>query len=80
MWQYNKTTRKCFTLIILQRRHKRQNTDWPEIPDHPHRILIAGGSASVKTKCLLNIISHEPDINKIYLCAKNRYEAKYFSK
>ena len=52
MWQYNKTTRKLFTLIILQRRHKKQNTNWPEILDHPYRILIVGGSGSVKTKCL----------------------------
>ena len=25
---------------------KENNPDWPEIPDHPYRILIVGGSAS----------------------------------
>ena len=30
-----------------------------------------------KTNALLNLISHEPDIDKIYLYAKNPYEAKH---
>ena len=32
------------------------NLNCPDIPDHPHRILIIGGSRSVKTKVLLNLI------------------------
>ena len=36
--------------------------------DHPYRILIIGGSASGKTNALLNLINHEPDIDKkIYM-------------
>ena len=47
------------------------------IPDHPHRILIAGGSATGKTNALLNLINNQPDIDKIYLYAKDQYEPKY---
>ena len=50
---------------------------WPYNSDHPCRILIVGGSGSGKTNALLNLISNEPDIDKIYLYAKNPYEAKY---
>ena len=54
-----------------------QNPNWPYIPDHPYRILIIGGSASGKTNALLNLINNQPDIDKIYLYAKDPYEAKY---
>ena len=47
------------------------------IPDHPYRILIIGGSGSGKTNPLLNLINNQPDIDKIYLYAKDPYEAKY---
>ena len=30
-----------------------------------------------KRNALLNLINHEPDIDKIYLYAKDLYEAKY---
>ena len=53
------------------------NSDWPYIPDHPYRILIIGGSGSGKTNPLLNLISSQPDIDKIYLYTKDPYEAKY---
>ena len=56
---------------------KEHNPNWPEIPDHPYRILIVGGSGSGKTNALLNLINHEPDIDKIYLYAKDPHEAKY---
>ena len=47
------------------------------IPDHPYRILIVGGSGSRITNALLNLIINQPDIDKIYLYAKDPYEAKY---
>ena len=50
---------------------KEHNPNCPKSPDYPYRILIVGGSA------LLNLINHEPDIDKIYLYAKDLYEAKY---
>ena len=53
------------------------NLKWPYIPDHPYRILIIGGSGSGKTNALLNLINNQPDIDKIYLYAKDPYEAKY---
>ena len=37
---------------------KEHNPNWSEIPDHPHRILIAGGPGSGKTNALLNLINH----------------------
>ena len=40
-------------------------------------ILIIGGSVSGKTNALLNLIENQPDIDKIYLYAKDLYEAKY---
>ena len=36
-----------------------------------------GGSGSVKTNLLLNLIKNQPDIDKMYLYAKDPYEAKY---
>ena len=53
------------------------NSKWPYIPDHPYRILIIGGPGSEKTNVLLNLINNQPDIDKIYLYAKDPYEAKY---
>ena len=42
------------------------NSKWPYIPDHPNRILIIGGSGSGKTNALLNLLSNQPDIDKVY--------------
>ena len=47
------------------------NPSWPYIPDHPYTILIIGGSGSEKTNTLLNLINNPPDIDKIYLYAKD---------
>ena len=53
------------------------NSKWPYIPDHPYRILVIGGSGSGKINALLNLINNQPDIDKIYLYAKDPYEKKY---
>ena len=55
---------------------KVHNSNWPQFPNHLYRILIIGGSGFGKTNALLNLISHEQDINKIYLYAKDPYDAK----
>ena len=39
--------------------------------------MIIGGSESGKINVLLNLINHEPDIDKIYLYAKDGYNTKY---
>ena len=51
--------------------------NWPYVPDHPYRILIKGGSGSGKTNILVNLIENQPDIENIYLYAKDPREAKY---
>ena len=51
--------------------------NWPHTPDKPYRIFIIGGSESGKTNLLLNLIEDQPDIDKIYLYAKDPFEAKY---
>ena len=40
-------------------------------------MLIIGGSGSGKTNALLTLMNNQPDIDKIYLYAKDPYEAKY---
>ena len=56
---------------------KKHNPNWPQIPDHAYRVLIVGGSGSGTTNALLNLLNYEPNIDKIYLYAKDPYEAKY---
>ena len=53
------------------------NKNWPYTLYHPYRILIIGGPGSAKTNVLLNLIENQPDIDKIYLYAKDPYESKY---
>ena len=55
----------------------KHNSNWLYIPDHPYRILIIGGSGSEKANALFNVINNQPDIDKIYLYAKDPYEVKY---
>ena len=56
---------------------KEHNINWPYILDHPYGILIMGVSGKEKTNALLNLINNQPDINKIYLYAKDPYEDKH---
>ena len=62
---------------VVKENIKEHNPSWPQIPDHPYRILIIGGSGSGKPNSLINLINHQPDIDKIYLYAKDPYRAKY---
>ena len=50
------------------------NPNWPYIQDYPYRILIIGSSGSGKTNTLLNLINNQPDIDNVYLYAKDPYE------
>ena len=54
-----------------------RNGNWPYTPDKPYRMLIIRGSGSGKTNVLSNLIENQPDIDKIYLYAKDLYETKY---
>ena len=62
---------------VVKENIKEHNPNWPLIPDNPYRKFIIGGSGSGKTISLFNLINHQPDIDKIYLYAKDPYEAKY---
>ena len=62
---------------VLKENMKEHNTNWPQIPDHPYRILIARGSGLRKTNSLFSLMNQQSDIDKIYLYAKDLYEAKY---
>ena len=61
---------------IFKEDTKWHNLNWPKFPDQSFRILIVGSSKSGKTNALLNLINHEPDIDKIYFYAKDPYDAK----
>ena len=51
---------------VTQEDTKEHNPKWPEISDHPCRILIIGGSSgSGKTNALFTLVNNEPDIDKI---------------
>ena len=63
--------------VYANKNNTEHNQKWPYIPDHPYRILIISGSGSGKTNALLNLINNQPDIDKIFLYAKDPYEAKY---
>ena len=47
---------------ITQEDIKRHNSKWPEIPDHPYSISIAGDAGSGKTKIIKQIL-----IKSIYM-------------
>ena len=62
---------------VIKEETKEHSPNWPEISDHLYRILIIRGSGSGKTNSLFNVISQQPDIDKIYLYAKYLNEAKF---
>ena len=52
---------------------KEKNSNWPQISDHPYRILIIGGSGSREINSLFNLISQQLDADKIYSYAKDPF-------
>ena len=61
---------------VTEETMKQHSSNWPRT-DHLYGILIIGGSGSGKANWLFDLISHQPDIDKMYLYAKDPYEAKY---
>ena len=53
---------------------KKHNLNWPQIPEHPYRILIV---TVTESNASFNLISHQPNIYKIYLYTKDPYQINY---
>ena len=53
------------------------NLKWSYIPGHSYRILTMGVFGFGKTNAISNLINNQPGIEKLYLYAKDPYEAKY---
>ena len=51
---------------VTKEKIEQHNPNWPQISDHPYRILIIGGSGSGEINSLFNLRNEEPDIDKIY--------------
>ena len=47
-------------------KYKTTQSNWPQIPDHPYRILIISSSGYGKINTLLNLKSIQHDVDKIY--------------
>ena len=54
-------------VYVTQEDIKEHDPNWPEILDHPYQILTIGGCRSGKTNALINLLNHEPSIDKIDL-------------
>ena len=57
----------------------KHNANWSQIPDHPCRIVIIGSSRSGKTNALLDVINHQPKIDKsIYMLRIHKKQKMIF--
>ena len=60
-------------MLMFQEKNLREhNPKWPQITNYT-RVLIIGGSEPGNTNALLNLINHQPNIDKRYLYAKESY-------
>ena len=62
---------------VAKENTKEHYPNWPQILDHPYRILAIAGPGYGKTSSLFNLINQKPDIDKMCLYAKDPYEAKF---
>ena len=60
--------------MLQKKAKKKHDPNWLQIPNHLQKILLVGGSGSGKAKSLFNLISLQPDTDKIYLYSKDPYE------
>ena len=58
---------------ITRENIKERNPNWPQVFHYLNRILIIDGSGSGKQSSLLNLISHQPDTDQVYLYANDLY-------
>ena len=54
---------------VTKENKKEHNINWPEIWDHPYRMLIFKGSGSGKMNSLFYLISYQWNIDQMYLYA-----------
>ena len=66
-----------FDNVTNKRNIIEHNKNSPQILDRPYRFLIFGDFESGKTRSLFNLISHQADIDKTHLYAKDPYKTKY---
>ena len=65
---------------IANENNKKHIEKWSYIPWHPYRIIITGGSGSIKTNALLDLTkeqNYRDVIDKIYLYARDLNKLKY---
>ena len=56
-------------MMLPKKNINQHNLQWPQISDHPYRILITGSSGSGKANSLFNLINQESDIdNFFFIC------------
>ena len=65
-----------FDSITNEHKTKR-NPNWGYIPDYPYKIIITCSSGSRNKNALSNLISQQPNIDKICLYAKDPHEPKH---
>ena len=70
-----KQTSNHFNYVTKQN-IKGHNPNWPQNPNHPHKMFIIEGFESGNPDALLHSINHKLCINKICLYAKDPYEPK----
>ena len=63
---------------VVKENIKKHNPIWPQVLDHPYRMLIIGVFGSGKINSLFNLINQQPNIDKIYLYAKELNSMHYF--
>ena len=63
---------------ITNENNKEHNKKWSYILDHPYRIQIIGGSGSVKTNTLLNLIKEQDNRGLLtkFICMRNLFVCK----
>ena len=48
---------------VIKENIKEHTPKWPQIPDHPHKMLVVGVWGPGKKNSLFNLINYELDIN-----------------